>query len=64
MYRKSGCIFKKTQFLQGKTETLQRERAFLQKRIVLCTEKSACIVKKTQFLQGKTETLHRKRGFL
>ena len=38
MYRKSGCIVKKTPFLQGKTEILHRKRGFLQEKIVLCIE--------------------------
>ena len=62
MYRKSGCIVKKTPFLQGKTEILHPNEVFYKNSIMY--RKSGCIVKKTPFLQGKTEMLHRKRGFL
>ena len=64
MYRKSGCIFRKTQFLQGKTEDFTTKTSFSTEENSIMYRKSACIVKKTQFLHGKTETLHRKRGFL
>ena len=53
MYRKSGCIFKKTQFLEGKTETLQRKRAFLHKRIALCTENPLVYFKKRSFYKQR-----------
>ena len=43
IYRKSGCIVKKTPFLQGKTEILHRKRGvFLQ---------NGLFWKKTDFLQ-------------
>ena len=37
MYRKSGCIVKKTPFLQGKTEILHPNEVFY-KKLVLCIE--------------------------
>ena len=37
MYRKSGCIVKKTPFLQGKTEILHPNEVFY-KKIGLCIE--------------------------
>ena len=65
MYRKSGCIVKKTPFLQGKTEVLHRIGGFLKNKVLLCIENIRLYqLKKKCFMQGRNEILHRKRGFL
>ena len=52
MYGKPGCIVKKTPFLQGNTDILNRKQEVLSENSIMY-RKSGCIVKKKRFYRER-----------